>query len=68
MQFLKRNWILTYNGVIYMDNQEIMSLLEHQVHLLNSIYAFVAFVSVVGLGGFIVYIILKPLWFFVKKY
>jgi hypothetical protein len=49
-----------------MDN-EVLALLEHQVHLLNSIYAFVAFVSVVGLGGFIVYIFLKPLWFFLRK-
>jgi hypothetical protein len=50
-----------------MDNQELISLLEHQVQLLNSIYAFVAFVSVVGLGGLIVYIFLKPLWFFLRK-
>jgi hypothetical protein len=47
---------------------QILELLAHQNQLLTSIYAFVAFVSVIGLGGFIVYIMLRPLWFFIKKY
>jgi len=47
---------------------QVLELLEHQNQLLTSIYAFVSFVSIVGVGGFIVYIILKPLWFFIKKY
>ena len=47
---------------------QVLELLAHQNQLLTSIYAFVAFVSVIGLGGFIVYIFLRPLWFFIRKY
>jgi hypothetical protein len=47
---------------------QVLELLAHQNQLLTSIYAFVSFISIVGVGGFIVYIILRPLWFFVKKY
>lgn len=47
---------------------QVLELLAHQNHLITSIYTFVAFVSIVGVGGFLVYIILKPLWFFIKKY
>ena len=53
-----------------MDNEIyeiIVNYLEHQNNLLTSIYAFVAFVSVVGIGGFLVYIFLRPLWFFLRK-
>ena len=46
---------------------QILELLAHQNHLITSIYAFVAFVSIVVIGGFIVYIFLKPLWFFLRK-
>jgi len=46
---------------------QILEILAHQNHLITSIYAFVAFVSIVGIGGFIVYIFLKPLWFFLRK-
>ncbi len=47
---------------------QILEHLEHQSHLLTSIYSFIAFGFVLLVGGFIVYIILKPLWFFIKKY
>jgi hypothetical protein len=47
---------------------QVLEHLTHQNQLLTSIYAFVSFVSVIGLGGFIVYIILRPLWFFIRKY
>ena len=47
---------------------QVLELLVHQNHLLTSIYSFIAFGFVLLVGGFIVYIILKPLWFFIKKY
>lgn len=47
---------------------QVLEHLAHQNQLLTSIYAFVSFVSIVGIGGFIVYIMLKPLLFFIKKY
>lgn len=69
MRFLKRNWTLIFEVIKLTEFElQILELLAHQNQLLTSIYAFVAFVSVIGLGGFIVYIILRPLWFFIKKY
>lgn len=47
---------------------QVLELLEHQNHLLTSIYSFFAYFFILVVGGFIVYIILRPLLFFVKKY
>lgn len=53
----------------------IISLLEELIELVNysnsigiSIYAWLVFAIVVGFGGYAVYLILKPLLYFVYKY
>lgn len=47
---------------------QVLELLEHQNHLITSIYSFIAYFFILVVGGFVVYIMLKPLWFFIKKY
>ena len=53
----------------------IISLLEELIELVTysnsigiSIYAWLVFAIVVGFGGYAVYLILKPLLYFVYKY
>ena len=47
---------------------QVLEYLAHQNNILISIYSFVAFGFILLVCGFIVYLFLKPLWFFLKKY
>lgn len=48
--------------------EQLIELIQHQNNILTSIYAFVAFGFILSTCGFVIYLFLKPLWFFLKKY
>ena len=49
-------------------DSQLIELIEHQNNILISIYSFVAFGFILLVCGFVIYLFLKPLWFFLKKY